>query len=152
MNRLRLALFVAACTLATPALSASQRTFVSGQGVDSASCNLTQPCRQFTRALTQTLAGGEIVVLDSAGYGPVSIRQDVAVVAPPGVYAGITVFSGGGGIYIGDPATKVKLRGLVINGQVGDTGIQINMPGSVEIIDCEVTGMAYSGLETLQTP
>src|SRR5262245_6327741 len=58
-------LFAALC--ATMSL-AQQRTFVSGSGSDANACSRTAPCRTFTQALSQTSAGGEVVVLDSAGY------------------------------------------------------------------------------------
>jgi hypothetical protein len=61
--------------------------------------------------LTQTLPGGEIIMLDSAGYGIVSIAQDVSIIAPPGIYAGISVFAGTVGVAIHYGATNVKLRG-----------------------------------------
>ena len=108
-------------------------------------CSVTQPCRQFTRALTQTLAGGEIVVLDSGGYGTVVIAQDVAIISPKGVYAGITVFSGWG-VEITTAATKVLLRGLKLTGQGGVNGIAVGITGDVEIDDCEVSGMMLDGL------
>src|SRR5689334_17771785 len=111
MNPRNAIALVVALWLPTVAHAASQRTFVASYGIDTAPCSLPQPCRQFARALTQTLAGGEIIVLDSAGYGPVTIAQNVSIVAPAGIYAGISVFSGNG-VTIAAPATKVKLRGL----------------------------------------
>ena len=35
-----------------------------------------------------------MIVLDSAGYGPVTTTKAVSLTAPPDVYAGISVFSG----------------------------------------------------------
>src|SRR5215467_8341508 len=80
----------------TSASAQAQRTFVSGLGSDSNPCARTAPCRTFTQALLGTAAGGEVVVLDSAGYGAFTITQPVSIIAPPGVYAGISVFSGDG--------------------------------------------------------
>jgi hypothetical protein len=45
------------------------------------------------RAPAVTGAGGEIIVLDSGGYGPVTINQSVAIRAPAGICAGISVFA-----------------------------------------------------------
>ena len=59
-------------------------------------CSLAFPCRSFDAAIAQTLLGGEVIVLDSAGYGPAVISQSVSIIAPPGVYGGVTVFSGTG--------------------------------------------------------
>src|SRR5215467_9895859 len=59
--------------LASAAPAQVQRTFVSGLGNDANPCSRTAPCRTFTQAMSQTNSGGEVIVLDSAGYGPTSI-------------------------------------------------------------------------------
>ncbi len=101
--------------VAADATAAIQRTFVASYGIDAGSCGITSPCRTFGFAMAQTLSNGEIIVLDSAGYGaPVTIAQSVSIIAPPGVYAGISVFSGVG-ITISAGSGKVTLRGLTIN-------------------------------------
>ena len=69
-------LWAAAIPINAEALA--QRTFVSSTGVDSHPCNLAQPCRSFASAIAQTDIGGEVIVLDSAGYGPVTITQSVS--------------------------------------------------------------------------
>src|SRR2546425_807205 len=76
--------------------AAAPRTFVSGLGNDANPGSITSPKRTFASALTATDAGGEIIVLDSAGYGPVAISQSVSIISPLGVYAGVTVTSGNG--------------------------------------------------------
>ena len=73
-----------------------QRTFVAANGSDAHPCSLAQPCRSFAAAIANTDPNGEIIVFDSAGYGVVAITKSVTIAAPPGVYAGITVFSGDG--------------------------------------------------------
>ena len=72
------------------------RTFVASSGVDTNDGRLATPCRSIGAALAQTDPGGEIVVLDSAGYGTVTINKAVSVIAPLGIYAGITVTAGAG--------------------------------------------------------
>jgi hypothetical protein len=52
----------------------AQRTFVSGLGTGT-TCSRSTPCRQLATALAQTSVGGEVVVLDSAGYGAVTCFQ-----------------------------------------------------------------------------
>ncbi len=101
---------VAAFALFSGLGNAAQRTFVSGAGSDTNACTLVAPCRGFAVALTHTDPNGEIIVLDSAGYGPVTIDKSVSIVAPPGVYAGISVFSGDG-IVISGSGIDVALRG-----------------------------------------
>src|SRR5262249_45690554 len=80
----------------TSAFALSNRTFVSGNGNDANPCSLAAPCRSFTGALAQTSPGGEIAVLDTAGYGAVTITQAVSIVNEERVEAGITATSGDG--------------------------------------------------------
>src|SRR5438093_6424824 len=64
----------------------TQRTFVSAHtGSDANPCGPTTPCRSFGAAMALTLSGGEIIVLDSGGYGTVTIDKSVSIVSPAGV-------------------------------------------------------------------
>lgn len=134
-----------AATLAASA-AAAQRTFVASNGADAAPCSLTQPCRSFTAALAKTNPNGEVIVLDSAGYGTATIAQSVSIVAPAGLYAGISVFTGNG-ITVDGTGVVVALRGLTINGQ-GSTGhgIHFAQGSALSVEDCEVAGMGGSGI------
>jgi hypothetical protein len=135
------ALFVATVALASgSAAVAAQRTFLASNGTDVNPCSLTQPCRGFSRAITQTATDGEIVVLDSAGYGPVTITKGVSIIAPAGIYGGITV-SSGDGVTINAPGATVVLRGLSINGQGGAHGILLQQAGRVRVENCVVSHM-----------
>src|SRR5215467_4594521 len=80
------ALFLALYTSAS--LAQVQRTFLSATGSDGNPCSRAAPCRTLAQAISQTNAGGEVVILDSAGYGPVTIPKSITVTAPAGVYAG----------------------------------------------------------------
>jgi hypothetical protein len=60
--------------------AASQHTFVLGTGADTNPCSPASRCRTFAGALVNTLPGGEIDVLDTAGYGAVTINQAVSIV------------------------------------------------------------------------
>ena len=113
----------ALASFAANALATAQRTFVASTGVDTNACSITAPCRGFATAVAKTTANGEVIVLDSAGYGPVTLTTSISLIAPAGVYAGIKVFSGDG-ITINAPGSVVVLRGLTINGQGGITGIR----------------------------
>jgi hypothetical protein len=130
---------------------AAQRTFVSGAGNDANPCSLVAPCRGFAAAVAQTAAGGEVVVLDSAGYGPVTITQSVSLIAPPGVYAGISVFSPDNGVTVNGAGIDVVLRGLSINGQGGNTGIEFTNGNSLSVENCIVSGMTQRGFEATAT-
>src|SRR5437764_10591866 len=56
------------------------RTFVSGNGLDTNPCSVAQPCRTFAFAITQTAPGGGITILDPANYGPVTISQAISII------------------------------------------------------------------------
>ena len=147
LNRFLVLTFALALPLLAPTgvSATAQRTFVASTGNDANSCSLAQPCRGFARAITQTNAGGEVVVLDSAGYGPVTITKSVSLIAPGGVYAGITVFSGDG-ITVDAPGAIVVLRGLSINGQGGSNGVNVLNAAQLRIEDCVVSGMGIDGI------
>src|SRR5215469_15253791 len=127
MKTIRFALgsFVFIALSATASMAQFQRTFVSGFGSDSNPCSHAAPCRTFTRAISQTNAGGEVYVLDTAGYGPFTITKTISVVAQ-GVTAGISVFSGDGIDINAGASDTVILRGLTINNQGGVNGIVFN--------------------------
>jgi hypothetical protein len=145
INCSRLMKFALSALLAGVAADASavaQRTFVASFGSDSSpSCSLAAPCRGFAAAIAQTQSGGEVIVIDSAGYGAFTISQAVSIIAPPGVYAGISVFSGNG-ITITAGTGKVTLRGLTINGLGGVNGILVNSAGTVYIDRLTISGFA----------
>jgi hypothetical protein len=116
----------------------SPRTFVSGTAPFGNSCSRLAPCRTFVEALTQTAPGGEVVVLDSAGYGPVTISHGVSIIAPQGLFAGISVFSGDGIDINAGASDTVILRGLTVtnqgstgNGVVFNTGLRLHVEGCV---------------------
>jgi hypothetical protein len=119
----------------------AQRTFVSGLVGGGNPCNRVAPCRQFTEAISKTAPGGEVIVLDSAGYGTFTITQPVSVIAPPGVYAGISVFSGDGiDINVG-PTETVILRGLtIINHRSTGGGVVFSTGGTLHIENCVISG------------
>lgn len=137
--------------LASPSLTlAAQRTFVATGGSDAntaSNCSNSSPCRSFGAALTVTDSGGEIVVMSSGGYGPVTITKSVSILAPDGVYAGISVFSGHG-IVIGTAGVSVVLRGLTIN-SLGSGGIGVYMSSGDALLmeRCKVANFSLgSGL------
>ena len=124
-----------------PALAA-QRTFVSSSGVDTNACSLAAPCRSFAAATSHTDVDGEIVVLDSGGYGSVTIDRSLAISAPSGVYAGISATAGTTAVDIVSGATNVILRGLTINGQESNsTGISIGTTSRVHIERCAISNI-----------
>lgn len=128
-------------TAATPAL-AVQRTFVASFGLDANPCNLPSPCRTFGTAMAATDPNGEIIVLDSAGYGPVTITKSVSIIAPQGVYGGITAFSGDAITVAAGASDIVTLRGLKLNGLGATTGIQVTSVGQLHVAGTEISGFS----------
>jgi hypothetical protein len=148
------ALLVAALCAAAPAAwgVTAQRTFVSALGNDANTCALAAPCRGFAAAMVQTNPGGEIVVLDSAGYGPVTITKAVSIVVPPGIYAGVSVtIAGTDGIVVSAGATdEVILRGLTINNQGGNNGVVFNSGAALYIESCSIRGFSLPGMANVK--
>jgi len=125
----------------------AQRTFVSGSGVDNPDCSIVRPCRGFAAALTATTAGGEIIVLDSGGYGRLTITKSISIIAPPGIYAGVSVAAGFDGVTVNAPGATVVLRGLSINGLGGSgNGILVQQAGRIRIEGCVVSNMGAVGI------
>jgi hypothetical protein len=140
-------LIAALVTFASDAVSATaQRTFVSSSGSDANVCSLAQPCRSFAAAIAKTSANGEVIVLDSAGYGPVTVTQSVTITSPAGVYAGITVTSGEG-VTVNGTGIDVTLRGLTINSQGGSIGIHFVDGATLVVERCEISGFSAAGIE-----
>jgi hypothetical protein len=133
------------------AYAQANRTFVSGHGSDSSPCSIAAPCRSFAQALTQTNAGGEIAVLDTAGYGSVTITKSISIVAPDGIEGGITVTSASDGIIVSvGTSDVVNLRGLTLVGSgVGLNGISFNGLGALNIQNCVVRGFTLDGIAFL---
>jgi parallel beta helix pectate lyase-like protein len=131
----------------TDAAAAAQRTFVASTGHDTDACSLAFPCRSFDVAIAQTLLGGEVIVLDSAGYGPATISQPVSIIAPPGVYGGISVFTGVG-LTIAAGGGNVTLRGLTINSvnPAATTGISFLAGTALYVDQVVVTNFPTAGL------
>ena len=130
---------------AAPA-AAIQRTFVSTSGNDANPCTRADPCRNFTAALANTLAGGEVVALDSGGYGTFTVDKSVTVVGAPGVHAAITAFTGNGVTVSAGDADVVVLRNLYITGLGGDNGIRVFTGGSVHVESVTVSGFTNRGI------
>ena len=145
-NGRRLVALVPLVLFAGSGAFAAQRTFVSTTGSDANACSLASPCRGFAKALTVTDTGGEIVVVDSGGYGAVAIGQPVSIIAPPGVYAGISVFAGGAtsgqGVVINAGTGNVLLRGLTINNLGGTNGVAFNSGAALYVDNVTVSGFA----------
>ena len=130
--------------LAAPAQAAISRTYVASYGNDANtaySCDFAHPCRTFQTAFSQTTSGGEILAVDGSGYGTIAIDRSVSIIANPGAFAGIGVFSGAG-VSIAAAGVNVVLRGLTINGQGGTYGVSMGNGASLSIEDCVIANFS----------
>lgn len=151
MNRRSHAVLLLVATsalLATPA-HAVQRAFVASFGSDAnaaTNCGFTAPCRSFAAAVPVVDPGGEVLALDSIGYGAVTIDRSITITSAPGAYAGITVSgAGNSGVTIATAGVNVTLRGLVINNVGGSYGITMTNGSRLSVENCVISNFASSG-------
>jgi hypothetical protein len=138
-----------ACASTAGAQVLRPRVFVSAaNGVNAGSCPLNSPCKTFAYAVNHVSAGGEVVVLDSGGYGIVTITKALTLVAPAGVYASIISDTAGtNAITVTAGSTDtVVLRGLNLLGMGGDNGILITQAGAVHVENCVISSFDGIGM------
>lgn len=142
---------VLACSITGEA--GALRAFVSTTGNDlntSLDCSPSANCRTFAAALSVTDPGGEIVVLNSGGYGPATISQPVMISAI-GVDASISGAPGDAALTI-NTTGNVTLVGLSLHGaengaQDGAIGIRILVAGFVRMYDTLIEGFLDTGVQ-----
>ena len=135
------------------------RVYVASTGSDGAVGSRTAPKRTFQAAHDAVAAGGEIVVLDTAGYGVLLINKSVTVTVPPGVNGfivpNIDPSHSTFGVRVDAASTDVvTLRGLVITGtdpSAPVVGIDMFTVGTLRVEDCTLSRMqigirAFGGL------
>jgi hypothetical protein len=153
MKTLRTASKVFAAGLLTLALTPmayaqATRTWVSGVGDDANPCSRTAPCKTFAGAISKTAAGGEISVLDPAGYGGVTITKSMTI-SGDGTLAGVLVTLGSSGIIVNAAATdEVIIRNISINGAgSGLNGIRYLGGGQLTIENVSIAGFTSRGID-----
>jgi hypothetical protein len=127
---------------------AAQRVFVASYGNDAntaTGCAFANPCRGFTAAMTAVDSGGEVVALDAAGYGAVTITKSVTITANPGFYAGISAATGIA-VTIATAGVNVTLRGLNINGIGAPNGVRMTNGARLSIENCVVSNFSNNGV------
>jgi hypothetical protein len=131
------------------AYAQATRTWVSGVGDDVNPCSRTAPCKTFAGAISKTAAGGEIDVLDSGGFGGVTITKSMTIDAH-NVMGGILV-SGQSGVTINAGVNDVvTLRGLSITSPAigpGLIGVRYVAGGTVHIEDCFISGFSQGAID-----
>ncbi len=107
-----------AATVQALELRMAIRTFVSGLGNDShtsVSCPRASPCRTLAAAYGVTGKGGEIIALDPADYGPITIARAVSLLG--NIDALIGVATNGTGVTISAAAgDRIVIRNFTISG------------------------------------
>ncbi|HYR75262.1 MAG TPA: right-handed parallel beta-helix repeat-containing protein [Pyrinomonadaceae bacterium] len=124
---------------------AQSRVFVSGVGSDTNPCTRTAPCRTFQQAHNVVSSGGEVVALDPAGFGQLTITKSISIIGD-GVYSGISA-SSGNGVTIATTSITVTLRSLIIDGLgSGTNGISATDFSVLHIENCIVNGFTDIGI------
>jgi hypothetical protein len=143
-------LALAAALPVASAQALSARTFVSGHGNDANTCLYAAPCRTFAGAYAKTAAGGEITVLDPAGYGPLTIGKALSIVNDGVGETGVILIAAGNAITINaGAADAVSLRGLTLDGGgIANTyGIVFSSGASLTVQNCVVRHFGQYGLQ-----
>src|SRR5450432_383155 len=109
------------------------RAWVSGHGTDTAGCGApTAPCRSLQYVHDNIIApGGEIDILDPAGYGAIAITKAISIVNDGVGTAGVQATSGIAINITAGPTDSIYLKGLNIDGvqRQGTFGVLLNAAG-----------------------
>ena len=139
------------CLAASPACAQSTKIFLSASGNDANDGSRFNPKRSFQAAHNSVASGGNIVVLDTAGYGQLNITKSIAITVPPGVNGFVTVSGFGSGIVIDAGASAVvALQGLIIEGSgvYTNSGVRIVSAKTVTIEDTQIRNFQTAGITT----
>lgn len=138
---------VAGMLLCSALAHGQQRTFVASTGNDANNCLRPTPCRTLQRGHNTVAANGEVVALDSAGYGTLSITKSVTITGV-GVHAAVTASGGADGVTITAAGATVILRELTITGTgTGSDGVRVSNAATVYIERCVITSFANHGID-----
>ncbi|HJQ69453.1 MAG TPA: right-handed parallel beta-helix repeat-containing protein [Blastocatellia bacterium] len=152
MKKIRLMLnalaVLAVCFLfSSMAHAQATRTWVSGVGDDANPCSRTAPCKTFAGAISKTAAGGEISVLDPAGFGAVTITKAITIEGG-GVKGSITAATVNGIIVNAGANDTVRIRNILING-VGNgiNGIRYLAGKNLHVENVSIHGFTSNGID-----
>ncbi len=116
------------------------KIFVASYGNDANDGSRGSPKRNFQAAHDAVAAKGQIVVLDTAGYGALNITKSLAVTVPPGVNGFVTVSLGTArAITVNVPGSDavVSLRGLIVEGGADRSTQSPNVNYGILVSACE---------------
>jgi nitrous oxidase accessory protein NosD len=137
---------IAFLALAVPAAAINSRSAVSVNGVDTNPCTVASPCRSFSAAIAQTTAGGEVVALDSAGYGPFTVPSAMMVSGAPGVHAALTINSGFAIVVNAGASDIVTIRNLILIAAGGFEGVVMASAAEVRVRNCLLIGFTSNAI------
>ena len=125
----------------------STQTFVSASlGNDANPCTRQSPCLTFAAAFAQTTAGGEINVLDTGDFGPVTVTKSVTLRGYD-VEAGILVSNNNSIIVQAGATDRVVLEGLDLEGLgTGLDGVKVLAAGQVYVLKCKIHHFTGTGV------
>lgn len=138
-------------------------SWVASTGSDANNCTRPAPCRTFSTAVAQTVAGGFVHVVDSADYGYFAITKAITIDGA-GAAAVVNGFGQQSAIYLNlQNSDVVTLRNLSIypdsgspTDQVTHFGILTNLAGNssinVENVDVITAGSKTIGIELANSP
>ena len=125
-------------------------TYVSTTGKDKnvkVDCSASAACRTLAAALSVTNSGGEIVVLNSGGYGSASITQPARITVLGGVDASITQTTAGDNALTINTTGNVTITGLNLRGGgTGSDGILVNQVGFLRLYSMAIQNFANNGV------
>ncbi len=148
LNAIAGAALVLALTVTAQATTAlNNRSFVATTGDDANNCTSAAYCRTFARAMAMTNSGGEIVVVNSGGYGPFTIAQPVVITAV-GIAASVTQTTAGQNAITINTTGNVTITGLNLSGGgTGNDGILVQRVGALHLYSMQVQNFAAQGIE-----
>jgi hypothetical protein len=144
--------------LASAAQAQASRTWVSGVGDDVNPCSRTAPCKTFAGAISKTAEGGEIDVLDPAGYGTLTINKAITVDGGTGSGWASVLASGLSGMTVNvTTGTHVSdaiviLRNITFNGisqspsAAGTNGINYLKAAQLHVENCVFENFSTTGI------
>lgn len=146
MRKITAAVVLLIAATVWPVAEAAVRVWVSTTGIDNAECSLQNPCRNFNAAITAVSAGGEVVPLDSGGYGAFTVDKSVTVVVPGGIHAAIAPTSGTAITVNAGATDAVVLRGLYLNSHGATHGIEFDGGESLHVEKTVLNGFFTKGI------
>jgi hypothetical protein len=123
------------------------RAWVSGAGIDTASCGtVDSPCRTFQYVHNNIVAaGGSIYVKDPANYGQLVISKSISLINDGSGTA--TIFATSGDAIDVNTDGDVLIKGLTLDGAgSGANGVSFVSTGSLTIENCVVRGFTSRGV------